>query len=95
MTTATAATAANWSDGNKFKDADGTEWTIAATTDETAHTVKAADIANYLKDGCTIVSNANTKLVGTSVVDDLGKNPKDYVPEHGLKGELFQFQVSA
>ena len=49
VTTATA-TGATWSDGNKFKDADGTEWTIATTTDETAHTVKAVDIANYLKE---------------------------------------------
>ena len=84
VTTATAATAANWSDGNKFKDADGTEWTIATATDETAHTVKVADIANYLKDGCTIVSSANTKLVGTSVVDDLGKNEVSIADTTGI-----------
>ena len=84
VTTATAATASNWSDGNKFKDADGTEWTIATTTDEAAHTVKAADIANYLKDGCTIVSSANTKLVGTSVVDDLGKNEVSIADTTGI-----------
>ena len=83
VTTATA-TGATWSDGNKFKDADGTEWTIAAKTDETAHTVKAADIANYLKDGCTIVSNADTKLVGTSVVDDLGKNEVSIADATGI-----------
>ena len=80
----TTATAANWSDGNKFKDADGTEWTIATATDETAHTVKVADIANYLKDGCTIVSSANTKLVGTSVVDDLGKNEVSIADTTGI-----------
>ena len=84
VTTATAATAANWLDGNKFKDADGTEWTIATATDETAHTVKVADIANYLKDGCTIVSSANTKLVGTSVVDDLGKNEVSIADTTGI-----------
>ena len=74
VTTATA-TGATWAAGDKFKDADGTEWTIADTTDETAHNVKATDIAKYLKDGCTIVSNDdNNKLDGVAVVDDLGKN---------------------
>ena len=74
VTTATA-TGATWNNADKFKDADGTEWTIADATDETAHTVKASDVAKYLKDGCTIVSNANNnKLDETSVVDDLGKN---------------------
>ena len=84
VTTATA-TAATWANGDTFKDADGTEWTIAATTDETAHTVKGADIAKYLKDGCTIVANAgNNKLDGTSVVDDLGKNEVSIADTTGI-----------
>ena len=84
VTTATA-TAATWGNGDTFKDADGTEWTIAATTDETAHTVKGADIAKYLKDGCTIVANAgNNKLDGTSVVDDLGKNEVSIADTTGI-----------
>ena len=85
VTTATAATPASWAAGDKFKDADGTEWTIATATDETAHTVKAADIATYLKDGCTIVTNAgNNKLNGTSVVDDLGKNEVSIADTTGI-----------
>ena len=84
VTTATA-TAATWAAGDKFKDADGTEWTIAATTDETAHNVKATDIAKYLKDGCTIVSNAdNNKLDGVAVVDDLGKNEVSIADATGI-----------
>ena len=84
VTTATA-TGATWADGDKFKDADGTEWTIAATTDETAHNVKATDIAKYLKDGCTIVSNAdNNKLDGVAVVDDLGKNEVSIADATGI-----------
>ena len=85
VTTTTAATPASWAAGDKFKDADGTEWTIATATDETAHTVKAADIATYLKDGCTIVTNAgNNKLNGTSVVDDLGKNEVSIADTTGI-----------
>ena len=84
VTTATA-TGATWAAGDKFKDADGTEWTIAATTDETAHNVKATDIAKYLKDGCTIVSNAdNNKLDGVAVVDDLGKNEVSIADATGI-----------
>ena len=84
VTTATA-TGATWAAGDKFKDADGTEWTIAATTDETAHNVKAADIAKYLKDGCTIVSNDdNNKLDGVAVVDDLGKNEVSIADATGI-----------
>ena len=84
VTTATA-TGATWADGDKFKDADGTEWTIAATTDETAHNVKATDIAKYLKDGCTIVSNDdNNKLDGVAVVDDLGKNEVSIADATGI-----------
>ena len=84
VTTATA-TGATWAAGDKFKDADGTEWTIAATTDETAHNVKAIDIAKYLKDGCTIVSNAdNNKLDGVAVVDDLGKNEVSIADATGI-----------
>ena len=84
VTTATA-TGATWAAGDKFKDADGTEWTIAATTDETAHNVKANDIAKYLKDGCTIVSNAgNNKLDGVAVVDDLGKNEVSIADATGI-----------
>ena len=83
--TTTTATAATWGNNDKFKDADGTEWTIAAATDETAHTVKAADIAKYLKDGCTIVTNDNNnKLNGTSVVDDLGKNEVSIADTTGI-----------
>ena len=84
VTTATA-TGATWAAGDKFKDADGTEWTIAATTDETAHNVKATDIAKYLKDGCTIVSNDdNNKLDGVAVVDDLGKNEVSIADATGI-----------
>ena len=84
VTTATA-TGATWAAGDKFKDADGTEWTIAATTDETAHNVKATDIAKYLKDGCTIVSNKdNNKLDGVAVVDDLGKNEVSIADATGI-----------
>ena len=84
VTTATA-TGATWAAGDKFKDADGTEWTIAATTDETAHNVKATDIAKYLKDGCTIVSNNdNNKLDGVAVVDDLGKNEVSIADATGI-----------
>ena len=84
VTTATA-TGATWAAGDKFKDADGTEWTIAATTDETAHNVKATDIAKYLKDGCTIVSNYdNNKLDGVAVVDDLGKNEVSIADATGI-----------
>ncbi|CUN20092.1 Putative flagellin yvzB [Agathobacter rectalis] len=84
VTTATA-TGATWAAGDKFKDADGTEWTIAATTDETAHNVKATDIAKYLKDGCTIVLNAdNNKLDGVAVVDDLGKNEVSIADATGI-----------
>ena len=84
VTTATA-TGATWAAGDKFKDADGTEWTIAATTDETAHNVKATDIAKYLKDGCTIVSNGdNNKLDGVAVVDDLGKNEVSIADATGI-----------
>ena len=84
VTTATA-TGATWAVGDKFKDADGTEWTIAATTDETAHNVKATDIAKYLKDGCTIVSNDdNNKLDGVAVVDDLGKNEVSIADATGI-----------
>ena len=84
VTTATA-TAATWAAGDKFKDADGTEWTIATATDETAHTVKAGDIAKYLKDGCTIVANAGkSELDGTSVVDDLGKNEVSIADTTGI-----------
>ena len=84
VTTATA-TGATWAAGDKFKDADGTEWTIAATTDETAHNVKATDIAKYLKDGCTIVSNNdNNKLDGVAVVDDLGKNEVSIADPTGI-----------
>ena len=84
VTTATA-TGATWANGDKFKDADGTEWTIAVTTDETAHNVKTADIAKYLKDGCTIVSNAgNKKLDGVAVVDDLGKNEVSIADATGI-----------
>ena len=84
VTTATA-TGATWAVGDKFKDADGTEWTIAATTDETAHNVKATDIAKYLKDGCTIVSNGdNNKLDGVAVVDDLGKNEVSIADATGI-----------
>ena len=84
VTTATA-TGATWAAGDKFKDADGTEWTIAATTDETAHNVKATDIAKYLKDGCTIVFNAdNNKLDGVAVVDDLGKNEVSIADATGI-----------
>ena len=79
------ATGATWAAGDKFKDADGTEWTIAATTDETAHNVKATDIAKYLKDGCTIVLNAdNNKLDGVAVVDDLGKNEVSIADATGI-----------
>ena len=84
VTTATA-TGATWAAGDKFKDADGTEWTIADTTDETAHNVKATDIAKYLKDGCTIVSNGdNNKLDGVAVVDDLGKNEVSIADATGI-----------
>ena len=84
VTTATA-TGATWAAGDKFNDADGTEWTIAATTDETAHNVKATDIAKYLKDGCTIVSNNdNNKLDGVAVVDDLGKNEVSIADATGI-----------
>ena len=84
VTTATA-TGATWAAGDKFKDADGTEWTIAVTTDETAHNVKATDIAKYLKDGCTIVSNDdNNKLDGVAVVDDLGKNEVSIADATGI-----------
>ena len=84
VTTATA-TGATWATGDKFKDADGTEWTIADTTDETAHNVKAADIAKYLKDGCTIVSKKNNnKLDGVAVVDDLGKNEVSIADATGI-----------
>ncbi len=84
VTTATA-TGATWAAGDKFKDADGTEWTIATTTDETAHNVKATDIAKYLKDGCTIVSNDdNNKLDGVAVVDDLGKNEVSIADATGI-----------
>ena len=84
VTTATA-TGATWAAGDKFKDADGTEWTIADTTDETAHNVKATDIAKYLKDGCTIVSNDdNNKLDGVAVVDDLGKNEVSIADATGI-----------
>ena len=84
VTTATA-TGATWAAGDKFKDADGTEWTIAAATDETAHNVKATDIAKYLKDGCTIVSNDdNNKLDGVAVVDDLGKNEVSIADATGI-----------
>ena len=76
VTTTEAGKAANWgTNGDTFKDAEGNTWTVGATTDETTHTVKTDDVSKYLKDGCTITKNtANANLVGTSVVDDLGKN---------------------
>ena len=84
VTTATA-TGATWAANDKFKDADGNEWTVATATNATNHEVKAADVSNYLKDGCTIVSNAaNTKLAGTSVVDDLGKNEVSIADTTGI-----------
>ena len=84
VTTATA-TGATWAANDKFKDADGNEWTVATATNATNHEVKAADVSNYLKDGCTIVSNAaNNKLAGTSVVDDLGKNEVSIADTTGI-----------
>ena len=86
VTTAEAGKAANWGNNDTFKDADGNTWTVAAATDEAAHTVKAADVSKYLKDGCTITANAtNTKLVGTSVVDDLGKNEISIADDTSIK----------
>ena len=84
VTTATA-TGATWAAKDKFKDADGNEWTVATATNATNHEVNVADVSNYLKDGCTIVSNAaNTKLAGTSVVDDLGKNEVSIADTTGI-----------
>ena len=84
VTTATA-TGATWAANDKFKDADGNEWKVATTTDETKHEVATGDVSKYLKDGCTIVSNAaNNKLDGTSVVDDLGKNEVSIADTTGI-----------
>ena len=86
VTTATAtATAITWANDDKFKDADGNEWTVADATNVTNHQVASGEVSNYLKDGCTIVSNAaNTKLAGTSVVDDLGKNEVSIADATGI-----------
>ena len=86
VTTATAtATGATWAAKDKFKDADGNEWKVATTTDEKKHEVATGDVSKYLKDGCTIVSNAaNNKLDGTSVVDDLGKNEVSIADTTGI-----------
>ncbi len=86
VTTADAtATTAGWANGDTFKDADGTVWTIAADTSETNHTVKTADLTKYLKEGCTIESvQANAKLAGTSVVDELGKNEVSIADTTGI-----------
>ena len=84
VTTATA-TATTWANGDKFKDADGNEWTVADATNVTNHQVASGEVSNYLKDGCTIVSNAaNTQLAGTSVVDDLGKNEVSIADATGI-----------
>ena len=76
--TTASATAATWAKDDTFTDADGNTWKVvedAGTTDETKHEVKISDVSKYLKAGCTITKNAgNTKLNGTTVVDELGKN---------------------
>ena len=76
VTTATA-TAATWKANDTFKDADGKTWTVVAdaTTNLTDSQVKISDVADKLKAGSTILTNAtDTDLNGLAVVDDLGIN---------------------
>ena len=75
ITTTGASGAANWTTGDTFTDADGKTWTIDAATDATAGTVKAADVANYLKNGSTITKNTNLK-VGTGAGTDVASSLK-------------------
>ncbi len=83
--TTDTAVGATWADNDTFKDAEGNTWTVATATNESTHTVKAADIAKYLKDGCTITANANNaKLNGTSVMDELGKNEVSITDTTGI-----------
>ncbi len=91
--TTTTANGATWAANDTFKDADGKTWTVVAnatgTTSATAGTVKVSDVANYLKDGCTIVSNAADAaganvLAGTKVVDELGKNEVSIADTQGI-----------
>ena len=75
-TTATGA-GVTWAAGDKVKDADGKEWTFVAdgTANLTDGQIELKNKANVLKDGSTIVSNANkAALAGLTVVDELGKN---------------------
>ena len=81
------ATAATWAAGDKIKDADGNVLDVVAdgTTGLTDSQIEAKNVNAALKEGFTIVSNANdSNLDGTSVVDELGANEVSIADTNGI-----------
>ena len=81
------ATAATWAAGDKIKDADGNVLDVVAdgATGLTDSQIEAKNVNAALKEGFTIVSNANdSNLDGTSVVDELGANEVSIADTNGI-----------
>ena len=84
--TTTDAGGATWAANDTFKDADGNVFTVVANNaTPTDSEVKISDVPSKLKEGFTIVSNAdNSDLNGTSVVDELGANEVSITDTTGI-----------